>query len=119
MKITFLDVDSRPWDFQAEECSLRCAVDRFNHRRYEKTSQSAAAATARAAAAAAAAGGNGQELGTMNREIIVSCLAFCVFIKSYINLMHEKYFGGNFAKFCIICRNQMILSLSIIASHQY
>merc|ERR1719464_2609126 len=51
------DVDSRPWDFQAEECSLRCAVDRFNHRRYEKTSMSAAAATARAAAAAAAAGG--------------------------------------------------------------
>ena len=87
IKITFLDVDSRPWDFQAEECSLRCAVDRFNHRRYEKTSQSAAAATARAAAAAAAAGGNGQELGTMNREIIVSCLAFCVFIKSYINFM--------------------------------
>ena len=84
IKITFLDVDSRPWDFQAEECSLRCAVDRFNHRRYEKTSQSAAAATARAAAAAAAAGGNGQELGTMNREIIVSCLAFCVFIKSYV-----------------------------------
>jgi len=29
------DVDSRPWDFQAEECALRCAVDRFNHRRYE------------------------------------------------------------------------------------
>ena len=54
-------------------------MDRFNHRRYEKTSQSAAAATARAAAAAAAAGGNGQELGTMNREIIVSCLAPCIF----------------------------------------
>ena len=66
---------------------MRCAVDRFNHRRYEKTSQSAAAATARAAAAAAAAGGNGQELGTMNREIIVSCLAFCVFIKSYKKFM--------------------------------
>ena len=65
---------------------MRCAVDRFNHRRYEKTSQSAAAATARAAAAAAAAGGNGQELGTMNREIIVSCLAFCVFIKPYVKL---------------------------------
>ena len=31
-----LDVDSRPWDFQAEECSLRSAVDRFNHRRYQK-----------------------------------------------------------------------------------
>ena len=23
------DVDSRPWDFQAEECALRAAVDRF------------------------------------------------------------------------------------------
>merc|ERR1719192_3115968 len=51
------DVDSRPWDFQAEECSLRCAVDRFNHRRYEKTSQSAAA------------GGNAQDAGS-NRDII-------------------------------------------------
>lgn len=30
------DVDSRPWDFQAEECFLRAAVDRFNHRRYSK-----------------------------------------------------------------------------------
>lgn len=31
-----LDVDSRPWDFQAEECALRAAVDRFNQRRYDK-----------------------------------------------------------------------------------
>jgi hypothetical protein len=29
-----LDVDARPWDFQAEECSLRAAVDRFNNRHY-------------------------------------------------------------------------------------
>ncbi|KXJ12237.1 striatin-interacting proteins 2 [Exaiptasia diaphana] len=28
------DVDARPWDFQAEECSLRAAVDRFNNRHY-------------------------------------------------------------------------------------
>jgi len=28
------DVDARPWDFQAEECSLRSCVDRFNTRRY-------------------------------------------------------------------------------------
>jgi len=34
------DVDSRPWDYQAEECALRCAVDRFNHRRYETTNKS-------------------------------------------------------------------------------
>ncbi len=27
-------MDSRPWDFQAEECALRAAVDRFNYRRY-------------------------------------------------------------------------------------
>ncbi len=32
--IFVLDVESRPWDFQAEECLLRGAVDRFNHRRY-------------------------------------------------------------------------------------
>ncbi len=73
--ITFLDVDSRPWDFQAEECSLRCAVDRFNHRRYEKTSQSAAAAAARAAAAAAvAAGATGQDAVSNNKDIVVRIL---------------------------------------------
>jgi len=33
------DVDSRPWDFQAEECALRSAVDRFNNRRYDKTGE--------------------------------------------------------------------------------
>ena len=54
---------------------MRCAVDRFNHRRYEKTSQSAAAATARAAAAAAAAGGSVPDPGSNNRDIIVSTQA--------------------------------------------
>jgi len=34
--LPFPDVDSRPWDFQAEECALRAAVDRFNFRRYER-----------------------------------------------------------------------------------
>lgn len=29
-----IDLDARPWDFQAEECALRFAVDRFNNRRY-------------------------------------------------------------------------------------
>lgn len=28
------DIDARPWDFQAEECGLRSAVDEFNNRRY-------------------------------------------------------------------------------------
>jgi len=28
------DMDARPWDFQAEECSLRTCVERFNNRRY-------------------------------------------------------------------------------------
>lgn len=28
------DLDARPWDFQAEECTLRTCVDRFNNRRY-------------------------------------------------------------------------------------
>lgn len=32
--LSFLDLDARPWDFQAEECALRASVDRFNNRRY-------------------------------------------------------------------------------------
>ena len=32
--ITLADLDARPWDFQAEECSLRACVDRFNTRCY-------------------------------------------------------------------------------------
>ena len=32
--ICFTDLDARPWDFQAEECTLRTCVDRFNNRRY-------------------------------------------------------------------------------------
>ncbi|CAG0914425.1 unnamed protein product [Notodromas monacha] len=28
------DLNARPWDFQADECSLRANVDRFNNRRY-------------------------------------------------------------------------------------
>jgi hypothetical protein len=30
------NVDSRPWDFQAEECALSLAVDRFNNSRYDR-----------------------------------------------------------------------------------
>ncbi|OCT89281.1 hypothetical protein XELAEV_18017901mg [Xenopus laevis] len=30
------DIDTRPWDFQAEECTLRGNIERFNSRRYEK-----------------------------------------------------------------------------------
>jgi Domain of unknown function (DUF3402) len=33
-KWLFSDLDARPWDFQAEECTLRTCVDRFNNRRY-------------------------------------------------------------------------------------
>ena len=29
-------MDARPWDFQAEECSLRACVERFNSRRYQQ-----------------------------------------------------------------------------------
>jgi len=36
--ISLLDMDARPWDFQAEECALRACVDRFNNRRYGSTS---------------------------------------------------------------------------------
>lgn len=32
--ISILDLDARPWDFQAEECTLRTCVDSFNTRRY-------------------------------------------------------------------------------------
>ncbi|XP_072521994.1 striatin-interacting protein 1 homolog isoform X2 [Salminus brasiliensis] len=31
------DLDARPWDFQAEECSLRASIERFNSRRYDKS----------------------------------------------------------------------------------
>ncbi|XP_068132062.1 striatin-interacting protein 2 [Hyperolius riggenbachi] len=30
------DIDARPWDFQAEECTLRGNIESFNNRRYEK-----------------------------------------------------------------------------------
>jgi len=36
--VVVLDMDARPWDFQAEECALRACVDRFNSRRYGTTS---------------------------------------------------------------------------------
>lgn len=39
------DLDARPWDFQAEECALRSAVDRFNSRRYDKNSSGYAVRT--------------------------------------------------------------------------
>ncbi|XP_059489692.1 striatin-interacting protein 1 [Neocloeon triangulifer] len=34
------DMDARPWDFQAEECTLRACVDRFNNRRYNTSQDS-------------------------------------------------------------------------------
>ncbi|NXK42277.1 STRP2 protein, partial [Piprites chloris] len=30
------DIDARPWDFQAEECTLRANIEAFNSRRYER-----------------------------------------------------------------------------------
>ncbi|GAA6101434.1 striatin-interacting protein 1 homolog isoform X1, partial [Tachysurus ichikawai] len=33
------DLDARPWDFQAEECSLRACIERFNARRYDAAQQ--------------------------------------------------------------------------------
>ncbi|XP_069485686.1 striatin-interacting protein 2 isoform X2 [Ambystoma mexicanum] len=30
------DIDARPWDFQAEECTLRANIESFNSRRYDK-----------------------------------------------------------------------------------
>lgn len=40
--LRLIDLDARPWDFQAEECALRSAVDRFNSRRYDKNSSGCA-----------------------------------------------------------------------------
>lgn len=34
LHLNVIDLDARPWDFQAEECALRTSVDRFNNRRY-------------------------------------------------------------------------------------
>ncbi|XP_058510916.1 striatin-interacting protein 2 isoform X3 [Ochotona princeps] len=30
------DIDARPWDFQAEECTLRANIEAFNSRRYDR-----------------------------------------------------------------------------------
>lgn len=35
-----LDIDARPWDFQAEECTLRASIEAFNSRRYDKPQDS-------------------------------------------------------------------------------
>lgn len=32
-----IDLDARPWDFQAEECALRANIERFNSRRYDQS----------------------------------------------------------------------------------
>ncbi|KAF2984793.1 hypothetical protein EK904_014799 [Melospiza melodia maxima] len=34
------DIDARPWDFQAEECTLRANIEAFNSRRYDKAQDS-------------------------------------------------------------------------------
>nr|XP_034984514.1 striatin-interacting protein 2-like [Zootoca vivipara] len=34
------DIDARPWDFQAEECTLRANIESFNSRRYDKSQDS-------------------------------------------------------------------------------
>ncbi|XP_074831967.1 striatin-interacting protein 2 isoform X3 [Carettochelys insculpta] len=34
------DIDARPWDFQAEECTLRANIEAFNSRRYDKSQDS-------------------------------------------------------------------------------
>uniref|UniRef100_A0A8C4JHZ5 Striatin interacting protein 2 n=1 Tax=Dromaius novaehollandiae TaxID=8790 RepID=A0A8C4JHZ5_DRONO len=34
------DIDARPWDFQAEECTLRANIEAFNSRRYDKPQDS-------------------------------------------------------------------------------
>lgn len=34
------DIDARPWDFQAEECTLRANIEAFNSRRYDRARDS-------------------------------------------------------------------------------
>ncbi|KAF3819344.1 hypothetical protein GH733_013494 [Mirounga leonina] len=34
------NIDARPWDFQAEECTLRANIEAFNSRRYDKPQDS-------------------------------------------------------------------------------
>ncbi|EMP26346.1 Protein FAM40B [Chelonia mydas] len=34
------DIDARPWDFQAEECTLRANIEAFNSRRYDNSQDS-------------------------------------------------------------------------------
>jgi len=56
------DVDSRPWDFQAEECALRAAVDRFNNRRYNRVQSGSSTSTG--------TGSGGLESGPVSAGII-------------------------------------------------
>jgi hypothetical protein len=35
----YLDLEARPWDFQAEECALRACVEQFNCRHYTGSTQ--------------------------------------------------------------------------------
>ncbi|KAK7814109.1 hypothetical protein U0070_020968 [Myodes glareolus] len=37
---TMVNIDARPWDFQAEECTLRANIEAFNSRRYDKPQDS-------------------------------------------------------------------------------
>lgn len=66
------DVDSRPWDFQAEECALRAAVDRFNHRRYDKGGGGGnnSSGGGPGVSAAALGGGNGTQ-SDRNKDVSV------------------------------------------------
>lgn len=36
-----IDIDARPWDFQAEEGTLRANIEAFNRRRYDKPQDAA------------------------------------------------------------------------------
>lgn len=35
--LTCIDLDARPWDFQAEEFALQASINRFHNRRYDRT----------------------------------------------------------------------------------
>ena len=69
-KLFVPDVESRPWDFQAEECLLRSAVDRFNHRRYGRPTTAATNAAVAAANNAAADNNVQSQLGFTGDKIV-------------------------------------------------
>ncbi len=108
------DVDSRPWDFQAEECALRAAVDRFNYSRYgrgnppdraggkDPSVPGAAPGVSAAAGAAAAAAASSSSDDDFEYEPVDNCLSSVLgqeveltdeFKRNYERWLHKEVYG--------------------------